>query len=566
MNIEYVKILPRFHDLIFNSKDLDKLTDLPVLGILHFTFHPGVDIADTQQCAAALWRKSLKYVLTIPGFERLLWSPVNDTSTSESSCQQVVVLIQWNDVPGWKLFQLSLGFSMMLGYISQASSSCIQYTLPLEIPSPCYLELVSFQFSATPSTPQVDGRTGFKVQWDNTFSPPCQAALSEAGLVHAGGEWLERDTDYEDLFFVGLIFWNLGTGGSQSILANRVSPLVENASSTVSLCTNQLAFVSPDDASILQPSNSFTGCEISKIRHPAFQKPVQPRYSLHEDLGTPGTSVGKDICHVESMSLARQEPPERIAAGPAGAWYRASTISQHHIPLQARFQFPCQGLIKTGTYMISFWARRGNQHVQSSFEALRMGLWKLGDCPLLIWGEDPAKEMDWTKIMLFIGECRRDLSNPVQSNEDTYSLLQQHLQEFSEVSGDDIQHLQHRMTASPQFVGKCSDADITFYEMRSDENDRRAFVYAMTNYGETLNQQVIQGRKSSPWSALEVRCSSWVPVNPRFTGGDDIGPLSFASVFSPQKEGAREEWYNDFAERAQTQYDLLGKMEKSKRT
>lgn len=177
----------------------------------------------------------------------------------------------------------------------------------------------------------------------------------------------------------------------------------------MSVCTNQLAFVSPDDASILQPSDSFTGCEISKIRHPAFQKPVQPRYSLHEDLGTPGTSVGKDICHVESMSLARQKPPERIAAGPAGAWYRASTISQHHIPLQARLQFLPQGLIKTGTYMISFWAQRGNQHVQSSFEALRMRLWKLGDCPLLKWGDDPVKEMDWAKILLFIGKYRQGI-------------------------------------------------------------------------------------------------------------------------------------------------------------
>jgi hypothetical protein len=55
-----------------------------------------------------------------------------------------------------------------------------------------------------------------------------------------------------------------------------------------------------------------------------------------------------------------------------------------------------------------------------------------------------------------------------------------------------------------------------------------------------------------------VRCSSWVPLNPRFTGDDEIGPLSLASAFSPKKEGAREEWYNDFAERAQTQYDLLG--------
>lgn len=30
------------------------------------------------------------------------------------------------------------------------------------------------------------------------------------------------------------------------------------------------------------------------------------------------------------------------------------------------------------------------------------------------------------------------------------------------------------------------------------------------------------------------------------------------SVFTYEKKGAGEEWYNDFAQRAQTQYDLLG--------
>lgn len=34
--------------------------------------------------------------------------------------------------------------------------------------------------------------------------------------------------------------------------------------------------------------------------------------------------------------------------------------------------------------------------------------------------------------------------------------------------------------------------------------------------------------------------------------------MQFISVFSCGKEGAREEWYCDFAKRAQTEYDLLG--------
>lgn len=86
----------------------------------------------------------------------------------------------------------------------------------------------------------------------------------------------------------------------------------------------------------------------------------------------------------------------------------------------------------------------------------------------------------------------QDLSKPVQSNEETYSLLQQYLREFSEISGDNVQHLRHRMTASPQFVGRVSAADITFYEMPSDENDLRAFRYVMKNYGEYVLSPTLQ--------------------------------------------------------------------------
>lgn len=35
-------------------------------------------------------------------------------------------------------------------------------------------------------------------------------------------------------------------------------------------------------------------------------------------------------------------------------------------------------------------------------------------------------------------------------------------------------------------------------------------------------------------------------------------PVQFISIFECGKQGARQEWYRDFAERAQTQYDLLG--------
>jgi hypothetical protein len=59
-----------------------------------------------------------------------------------------------------------------------------------------------------------------------------------------------------------------------------------------------------------------------------------------------------------------------------------------------------------------------------------------------------------------------------------------------------------------------------------------------------------------------VTCQScgWVTnhQSPSNQSEQDRTILQFVSIFSYEKEGAGEEWYNDFAQRAQTQYDLLG--------
>ena len=62
------------------------------------------------------------------------------------------------------------------------------------------------------------------------------------------------------------------------------------------------------------------------------------------------------------------------------------------------------------------------------------------------------------------------------------------------------------------------------------------------------------------------RCQGWLPNNydykspPQQSSQEQPLPLSvqFVSIFECAKQGAREEWYRDFAERAQTQYELLG--------
>ncbi|OQE18916.1 hypothetical protein PENFLA_c020G09226 [Penicillium flavigenum] len=536
---EYVQVVPRFNSLPYYSDKLDQLPN-PVLGILQFTFNPEVDISDASQRASILWQKSLRFVSTIPGFQSLYWSSVNDVSPCQQ-IQQIIVLIQWETLLGWRLFQSSLGFSMMLGYISQASNRCVQLDMPLDIPNSCHLELVSFQFPAAVSASQLDEKAGFKAKWRNAFPKPVNGIIPISELAHACGQWLQRDKESEDQFFIGLLFWNstpqveghlqLQGGGSQD-LTKQIAELIEDAMHVVSACTGQLNHVSGD------PLPDSTQCQ---IKHHAFHADVKPIYSAKEDQN----ESGKDKYHVESMSQARRKPRERIAAGPAGAWYMMAHISQHHLPRQMNSSEV--DVIQ----MISFRAQRGNTQVQSQLEALRVKLWKLGDCPPLAWGKENENEGDSDKFLLFL-ELNAKL--PRQECE---ARLQEYLHDFSVGCGSSIQELSYRRTAGPRRLDSISNADITNFHVSVNKNDRRSIEYAMNNYRQTLIQQVIQRGQTSPWSAFITNCGAWAP-DQHCAHRDKEPGKEFVSVFRCEMEGAREEWYGDFAKRSRTQYDLLG--------
>lgn len=119
----------RFQNLRYFSKDLDQPLAYSVLSILHFSFYPGVDFSESLQPASLLWWNSLEFISTIPGFRDLSWAPVDDASAD----QQVIVLVQWGNQHSWKLFQSSLGFSIMLNYISSISNRYLQLALPVDI-------------------------------------------------------------------------------------------------------------------------------------------------------------------------------------------------------------------------------------------------------------------------------------------------------------------------------------------------------------------------------------------------------------------------------------------------
>ena len=93
----------------------------------------------------------------------------------------------------------------------------------------------------------------------------------------------------------------------------------------------------------------------------------------------------------------------------------------------------------------------------------------------------------------------------------------------------------------------------------SDQHANARFI--RTTYQQQRTQSI-----HSPWSAIKALSQGWLsqgrPIDNHTHSSSDqskrTGTVQFVSVFGYEKEGAREEWYSDFAQRAQTQYDLLG--------
>lgn len=76
----------------------------------------------------------------------------------------------------------------------------------------------------------------------------------------------------------------------------------------------------------------------------------------------------------------------------------------------------------------------------------------------------------------------------------------------------------------------------------------------------TTRPTLVFGRYYNGVSKVECLSRGWVTnhQSPLNQSEQDRAILHFVSIFGYEKEGAGEEWYNDFAQRAQTQYDLLG--------
>ncbi|CAI7656869.1 unnamed protein product [Penicillium viridicatum] len=555
----HVDSRPCLSNIAHNSKEADQLPVVPVLSILQFTFHTGVKISEPSQLASMLWQKSLKFVSTIPSFQQLYWAPV-DTASQD---QQVIILIQWDSGHGWKLFQSSLGFTMMLGYIQNISNRCIQLTLPNLLNFDSVLEIVSFQLSDTLSTPRMDHKSDFRSKWETTISLYPSNVTTESELIHCCGEWLELNQPSEDQFFIGLLFWksNTDVGNLRQLreanfhnIGHHIADLVKDTTGVVSTCTNHLHKVSFESATPQQFDASPTPIAMHfETNHPVFSTPVKPEYNVNELT----FSENKDQLHLESMRQARQTPPQRIAGGPAGGWYSMGTLSQHHLP--QRQGYPANSDME----WISFRAQLEDSRVAGLFEDLRRKLWRMGDCPHLFWGKDQEKGRGSDRISLFM-----ELEASKCQDPETRAQFQQFIKEFSDRCGDAVHEVSYRRIVRPIpiFMGLCRDMDITVFHVSENELDQRSFEYAFSLFKRTTYQQQRTQSIHSPWSAIKALSQGWLsqgrPIDNHNHSSSDqskqTGTVQFVSVFGYEKEGARKEWYSDFTQRAQTQYDLLG--------
>ncbi|KAJ5542579.1 hypothetical protein N7461_008582 [Penicillium sp. DV-2018c] len=551
---------PCLNNIAHDSKQTDQLPAVPVLSIIHFTFHTGVNVSEPSQLASILWQKSLRFVSTVPGFQQLYWAPV-DTASED---QQVITLIQWDRAHGWKLFQSSLGFTMMLGYIQNISNRCIQLALPTSLFNlDSVLEIVSFQFSDTLSTAQIDQKSDFRSKWEITISLYPNNVTTESELMHSCGEWLESDYPAEDQFFIGLLFWKSNTeGGNQHQLrearsryiGHHIADLVKEATGVMSACTNQLRKVSFESATS-QQSGTFPDSMSTQFEtnHPVFRAPVNPQYNVNELI----FSENKDQLHLESMRHARQTPPRRISGGPAGGWFPMGTLSQHHLP-----QRPCYA-VNPDMDLVSFRAQLEDSRVAGLFEDLRRNMWRMGDCPHLFWGKGQERGGGSDRILLFI---EREASK--RQDPEAQAQFQLYIKEFLDGCRDDVYDFSCRRIVGPirTFMGLCRHMDITVFHVSENELDQWSFEYAFSLFKRTTQQQQQMQSIHSPWSAVKALSQGWLsrgmPIDDHnhFSSGqsEQSGTLQFVSIFGWEKEGAREEWYSDFTQRAQTQYDLLG--------
>ena len=401
MSHQTIEAKPSLAGISYSSTtDTDWPLANPVVSIVQLIFHPNVDVNDQKQPVATLWRSSLEYVSTIPGFQTLHWAPVKQSPT-----QCLILLIQWDSGLAWKRFQCSLGFSMLLGYLSPGQfNRCLQLELPADmINSDCNLEIASFQFSyneTSPSKAEIrESEEKFSAQWGSICHEVMSSGDDHVRLIASCGDWIEKDYKTESQFFTGLLFWKLTANqvdspqrlleGNINNISSKIMALSQEAGSVVSTITNQL---NHESSHTLRPQKSVSSTQVN-YQHPILNTPVTRQCDVKS---TERQGHSQDPIHVESVKQTKSR--QRVCPGPAGNWCPMGNVSQHGLPVLG-------GSDKRMLEIVMFDLQTTDSYAMRLFQELRIELWKLGDCPLLRWGIDRNNTGCYSSVYLLIGMC-----------------------------------------------------------------------------------------------------------------------------------------------------------------
>lgn len=399
MYSDEAKIKPCLRNIPFDSEgDVSQLPETGVLSILQFTLHPGVDLLQPLQPVSSLWRDSLEFISTMPGFQGLYWAPVSQDTVYQ---QIIIILVQWENGLAWRRFQCSIGFSMLLGYLAESFNRCIELSLPTGLSSSkSLLELVSYRYpprlssTGLRSSEVEEEKQRFKEVWGLSVLPLASITPSQSGRIFAFGGWLQRDSPLEDQIFIGLLFWGDTQPGRQQDqtafdVVTRLNELSKDATSVVSCITMPLCYIPTGYSGAKKPTKPST--DSPPWKHPLLKVNVTPIYEPTESTG-PGYA---DQVHLKSVTEAKAVSTTRISAGPARRWYCMGLLNQHYMPKRPEFT------PKATLELITFRVRSGTS-IAGAFKDLRLRLWNLAQDSEVRWGIDHENVGWYTRYSLLI--------------------------------------------------------------------------------------------------------------------------------------------------------------------
>ncbi|KAJ5917306.1 hypothetical protein N7466_010860 [Penicillium verhagenii] len=535
---------PAVAGICYDSPDWEQLPATPILSILQLKFVSEVNLEDISQTVSVLWRKSVEFVSTIPGFQELYWAPVDQSAAT------IMVLIQWDSGKAWSRFQCSLGFTMLLGYLENVTNRCMQLTLPDFLSTGFCLELFSYNFPVSQNAPE-ERQSDFKARWNSLFD-----VHSMHNMIFAYGGWIEDDYrsykkgicipallvegfKVENHYFGGFVFKKTNTllQISHEII-DQLAVLASEATYMATCKTKQMRYEGRDLAT-KKPSPSLPSNQ-STWRYPLLGTPVNRQCDLEDsDRLDP-----EDRVHIQSIEESFVRGNKRLVHSPAGTWTQMGSLNQYevdnHVPIRTRES-------KAVLEVISFRLLHPSSSFDNLFAGFRVAVWKLRDNPGL-WrasdNDDPSQ--------IFLLANLGDIKSASWGDKERFHRL---IHDFEFACRGTIEDLSYMQIPGPDISGSGTGIGphiLEFTIFHIANYDLRAFEYAYQNLIKTTRVQRLYG---GTFNYVQFNAVSDV-------GRDydaDLQTTKFTTVWRWQSgSGGQKQWYDEFASRSQSEYERLG--------